>query len=215
MFKVNTKTRFNEKGRALKQQRGIGMVEVLITLFILSIGLLGVASMQFVGSFSNKDALSRTQAVMVAQQMSERLRASVVPSQFSDGFVVSNEYFDAANYNFSASTCSGNPYQCNCLTLPATVPDCQSNDCSANQVAQFDAHQMSCAAVESNPNARILVDCDDNNLADADACTAGSIHTITVSWPSAGWQDGNRVANTNCNASGQSSEDCVIIRVAL
>lgn len=211
----NSTIRFTEKGRTLKQQHGIGMIEVLITLFILSIGLLGVASLQFVGSFSNKDALARTQAVMVAQQMSERLRASVVPSQISDGFVVSNEYFDASNYNFDGSTCSGNPYQCNCLALPTSVPDCQSNICSADQVAQFDAHQMSCAAVESNPNATIEVDCVDANIADADACTAGSIHTITVRWPSAGWRDSNRVANANCNTSGQSSHDCVMIRLAL
>jgi type IV pilus assembly protein PilV len=215
MLKVNTPTRFIDDGRTLKQQRGIGMIEVLITLFILSIGLLGVASMQFVGSFSNKDGLARTQAVMVAQQMSERLRASVVPSQFSDGFVVNNEYFDAANYNFAGATCTGNPYQCNCLTIPATVPNCQTNDCTANQVAQFDAYQMSCAAVESNPNATLAVECDDKILGDADTCSAGSIHTIRVNWPSAGWQDGNRVANQNCNATAQSSEDCVILRVAL
>lgn len=191
------------------------MVEVLITLFILSIGLLGVASMQFVGSFSNKDALARTQAVMVAQQMSERLTASVVPSQFSDGFVVSNEYFNANNYNFAGSTCTGNPYQCNCLSLPATVPNCQTGNCSANQVAQFDAYQMSCSAVESNPNATIDVLCVDNNTGDADACTAGSIHTIKIGWPSSGWRDGNRVANQNCNTSGQSANDCVILQVVL
>lgn len=215
MVKINTRTRFMENGRTLKQQLGVGMIEVLITLFILAIGLLGVASMQFVGSFSNKDALARTQAVMVAQQMSERLRASVVPSQFSDGFVVSNEYFDATNYNFVGSSCTGNPYQCNCLTIPASVPNCQTNDCTADQVAQFDAYQMSCAAVEANPNTTIEVDCDDNNLGDADACTAGSIHTIRVSWPSAGWRDGNRVANQNCNTSGSSTHDCVILQVAL
>ncbi len=48
-------------------QKGVGMIEVLVTLFILSIGILGVASMQFVSSFSNSDALNRSQSVMVAQ----------------------------------------------------------------------------------------------------------------------------------------------------
>jgi type IV pilus assembly protein PilV len=206
----------NDKGITLKKQRGIGMIEVLITLFILSIGLLGVASMQFIGSFSNKDALSRTQAVMVAQQMSERLRASVVPSATTDGFVVDNAYFDPDNYNFTGLSCpSGDLYQCHCINIPAAVTDCQANTCSADQIAEFDAYQMSCAAVESNPNTSIAVTCNDRVVGDADACTAGSLHFITVSWPSVGWRDGNRVANANCNAVGASDTDCVILQVAL
>jgi type IV pilus assembly protein PilV len=201
----------------LKQQHGVGMIEVLITLFILSIGLLGVASMQFVGSFSNKDALSRTQAVMVAQQMSERLRASVVASQFTDGFVVSNEYFNAANYNFSGLPCAGGDlFQCHCTANPmVNVRDCRTNQCNADEVAQFDAYQMSCAVVESNPNATIAVTCDDSVVGDPDACTAGSIHSITISWPSVGWQDANRIANANCNVAGANDTDCVILQVGL
>ena len=42
---------------------GVGMVEILVTLFILTVGLLGVASLQFVSAFSNADALHRSQAV--------------------------------------------------------------------------------------------------------------------------------------------------------
>ncbi|MBT1452334.1 type IV pilus modification protein PilV [Glaciecola sp. XM2] len=207
---------FTEKGRALKHQRGVGMIEVLITLLILSIGLLGVASMQFIGSFSNKEALSRTQAVMVAQQMSERLRASVVASQVTDGFVVNNAYFDANNYNFdNLGSCTGNdPYGCYCEAIPAGIPDCQSNICSANNIAVFDAYQMSCAAVESNPNATISVTCADSNPGDADLCTAGSIHTIQVDWPTTSWQGQGRVVNERCANNGQDT-DCVIIQVTL
>ncbi len=193
------------------------MIEVLITLFILSIGLLGVASMQFVGSFSNKDALARTQAVLVAQQMSERLRASTVHSQFTDGFVVDNAYFEPNNYNFVGLSCAGGttPYSCYCLAIPAGVPDCQTNTCSAAEVARFDAYQMSCAAVESNPDASIEVACDDNNIGDADLCTAGSIHRINVSWPAATWQDSDRVANPLCNDDGSTTNDCVVLEVTL
>ena len=57
----------------------MGMVEILVTLFILTVGLLGVASLQFVSAFSNADALHRSQAVLVAQQFSERLRAAAEP----------------------------------------------------------------------------------------------------------------------------------------
>ena len=48
-----------------QRQSGVGFIEVLITLFVLAIGLLGVASLQFVGSFANRDAISRTQSELV------------------------------------------------------------------------------------------------------------------------------------------------------
>ena len=43
-------------------QQGVGMIEVLVTLFIVSVGLLGVAYLQIVGSFTNSEALSRSQS---------------------------------------------------------------------------------------------------------------------------------------------------------
>ena len=57
------------KGSTLCTQHGVGLIEILITLFILAVGLLGVAALQFTGSFANKDAISRTQAEMVAAQV--------------------------------------------------------------------------------------------------------------------------------------------------
>ena len=89
----------------IRSQAGVGMVEVLVTLFILSIGLLGVASLQFIGSLANSDALNRSQSVLVAQQLTERLRAASVMSQAGDGQVVTNEYFDANRYNFGNISC--------------------------------------------------------------------------------------------------------------
>jgi len=194
------------------------MVEVLVTLFILSIGLLGVASLQFVGSFSNADALNRTQAVFVAQQFSERLTANAMPSDVADGFVVDNAYFDEDIYNFNNLTCSttdASPYDCYCKAHPSAVANCQAGDCDAAQLAEFDGYQMSCAAVRSNPNAQISLTCADKNLGDTDLCTAGSIHEVIVSWPVRSWQSSERVLNTACNKTAADSNDCVVIEVAL
>ena len=68
------------KGSGIRAQTGVGLIEILITLFILAVGLLGVAALQFTGSFANKDAISRTQAEMVAAQVAERLRAAARPA---------------------------------------------------------------------------------------------------------------------------------------
>lgn len=199
------------------RQRGVGLIEVLITLVILAVGLLGVASLQFIGSFSNKEALARTQAVLVTEQMTERLRASTVASQISDGFVVHNNYVDSDNYNFNNLSCTGSTpaYDCHCLEIPADIPNCQENECVAADLAVFDAYQMSCSVVRENPNATLEVTCSDTDTSDADACTAGSIHKIMVKWPAASWRDDFKKANVNCNTTSSAEYDCVVKEVVL
>ena len=193
------------------------MIEVLVTLFILSIGLLGVASLQFIGSFSNADALSRTQSVLVAQQMRERLRASAVSSEEGDGLVVNNAYFDADLYNFATLSCAGGgqPYTCFCQTHPASVPNCIDNVCTAAEFAAFDAYEMSCAAVNTNPNIVLELSCIDNNSADSDLCSVGSRHRIILAWPIEKWQGYERAMNAECNANRTGDHDCVIVEVTL
>jgi type IV pilus assembly protein PilV len=211
------KTHYINKLNSPQRQKGVGMIEVLITLVILAIGLLGVASLQFVGSFSNKEALARTQAVLVAEQMVERLRASTVASKVTDGFVVHNNYVDDDNYNFNNLSCSSTApaYDCYCLTIPADIPNCQTDDCVAADLAVFDAYQMTCSVVRENANATLAVTCDDSDASDTDSCTAGSIHKIIVKWPALSWRDDFKKANTNCNTDGSAEYDCVVKEVML
>ncbi|MFQ3236066.1 MAG: type IV pilus assembly protein PilV [Paraglaciecola sp.] len=193
------------------------MVEVLVTLFILSIGLLGVASLQFVSTFSNADALNRSQSLLVAQQFSERLRASARPSATGNGLVVHNDYFTPELYNFANLSCSagGTPEQCYCLALPATIPDCQSNQCSAAQFAVFDAYDVSCAATSANPIVKIGLSCSDNNPLDADVCSVGSRQRIILSWPIENWQGNEGALNPDCNVDQVTAHACVILEPTL
>ena len=199
------------------RQQGVGMIEVLVTLFILSVGLLGVASLQFISSFSNSDALNRSQSVMVAQQLSERLRANAVMSLVGDGLVVNNQYFDQGLYNFSNLSCpgGGKPYDCYCLSHPATVPNCRANQCTAAQFAAFDAYEMSCAAVATNPAVTLNLTCTDNRAGDADSCSPGSRHRIILAWPVENWQNIDRSLNAECTAGRSGAHDCVILDVTL
>lgn len=201
----------------LNRELGVGMVEVLVTLFILSVGLLGVASLQFVASFSNADALNRSQSVLVAQQLSERLRANAIMSTNSDGLVVHNSYYDSDLYNFSNLSCAdgGQPFNCFCQTHPPSMPNCQQNECSSAEFAQYDAYEVSCAAVSNNPNMRISLACDDNNSADVDACSVGSRQTIMLSWPSKSWQNHKRILNPDCNTNANDPQDCVTLELVL
>ncbi|GAA0857999.1 hypothetical protein GCM10009114_25960 [Aliiglaciecola litoralis] len=199
------------------QQKGVGMIEVLVTLFILSIGILGVASLQFVSSFSNADALNRSQSVMVAQQLSERLRASARMSLIGDGLVVDENYFNQNLYNFNNLTCNSTAtnHACFCLAHPGDIPDCTGGQCDASEFASYDAYQASCSAVSANPSVKLGVSCDDNNNLDAEACSAGSRISIILSWPVESWQNIERALNEECNVNEAEPHDCVRLDVVL
>jgi len=59
-----------------KNQHGFTLLEVLIALLILSIGLLGLAALQTVGLRSNQMATMRTQATLIAYDITDRMRAN-------------------------------------------------------------------------------------------------------------------------------------------
>lgn len=57
-------------------QRGVTLIEVLVTVVILSVGLLGVAAMQAFSLQSGQAAFQRTQATTIAYEISDQLRAN-------------------------------------------------------------------------------------------------------------------------------------------
>ncbi|WP_439107207.1 type IV pilus modification protein PilV [Congregibacter sp.] len=58
------------------KQRGVGLIEVLITLLILAVGLLGLAGLQLGTVNGQFDAYQRAQALLLAEEMAGRLRAN-------------------------------------------------------------------------------------------------------------------------------------------
>lgn len=58
------------------RQRGISMMEVLITILVLAIGLLGLASLQMTSLKQNNQSLQRSLATLLAYDMSDRMRAN-------------------------------------------------------------------------------------------------------------------------------------------
>jgi len=58
------------------QSGGFTLVEVLVALVVLSIGMLGIAALYLEGLRASRDALVRTQAVALAADMADRIRAN-------------------------------------------------------------------------------------------------------------------------------------------
>jgi type IV pilus assembly protein PilV len=64
-----------EAGACL-HQRGATLIEMLIAVLVLSIGLLGVATLQTVGLRFNHEAYLRSQATLLAHDIIDRMRAN-------------------------------------------------------------------------------------------------------------------------------------------
>ncbi len=58
------------------RQAGFSLIEILVTMVVLSIGLLGIAGMQASGLRNNHAAYTKTQATNLAMDMAERIRAN-------------------------------------------------------------------------------------------------------------------------------------------
>lgn len=66
-----------ERGhRSMKNNAGFGMIEILVSMLVLAIGLLGLASLQTTGLTQSSETRNRSQAILLADDMFERIRAN-------------------------------------------------------------------------------------------------------------------------------------------
>lgn len=109
-------------------ERGVGMLEVLITLFIMSVGLLGLAGMQATSLKDSADAIQRSKAVLFVADIIDRMRANpggvddykVTPTQDVDSWAANN---CIDSYSDQHDTISGS-----------------ATNCSAQQMARYDVY---------------------------------------------------------------------------
>ena len=73
-------------------QQGLTLVEAMIALLVISIGLLGIASLQLTAMSQNASSLNHSQAVWYAYNMSDRIRANITEFDNYDGIDTSNGY---------------------------------------------------------------------------------------------------------------------------
>ncbi len=97
-----------------QKQSGFGILEILITVFVLAVGLLGIASLQTLGFRASQGSYMRTIASYKAYEMIDRMRAN--PSGISAGS------YDA-------------------ITGIPTATDCSQQRCNYSAMALYDANQ--------------------------------------------------------------------------
>lgn len=116
--------------RSMREQQGVGMVEVLVSLLLLAIAVLGFVALQVRAASAGGEAFERTQAMAIAQDLAERVRLN--PSQVT-------YYATAGNWtkNGALDACEG------------------AVDCSVQQLAQYDIDQVVDTATNMLPNGQV------------------------------------------------------------
>lgn len=111
----------------MKTQKGVTLIEVLVTLLVTTVGLLGLAALQLNAMQATVDSSQRSQAVWLMQDLIERMRASP----------------RATNSDYQAAV--------NCAALPKMCADQRTasglqsgSDCTPAEIAQFDLWEASC-----------------------------------------------------------------------
>jgi len=170
-----------------RKNSGFTLIEILITVVILSIGLLGLAGLQINGLRANMSSETRSKASALANDIAERMRANPLGVQ-NDNADDDNQY---ANISMSVGDCADrpNPFCSNYNDGTSHTAD----ECTPAQMAAFDAWVWACGmpkadGVVHGGLTNILsegtgtVSCNDADLTDDDTCSPGSSHTVTVSW---------------------------------
>lgn len=84
-------------------QQGVGLLEILVAMLLISVGLLSFLAMQMLSLEADRSAYLRTQALLIGVDASERVRAN--PHGFEAGAYNSTELEDSGCY--SADACTG------------------------------------------------------------------------------------------------------------
>ena len=107
--------------RRLRKTAGFSMIEVLVAVLVMGIGVLGITGLQMISLQNNRGALLRSEAVMLAYDMLDRIRAN------------------------PAGTPAGAAY--NGVSLGGGPPgssDCNAANCTSAQMVAFDQRVWKC-----------------------------------------------------------------------
>lgn len=160
------------------RQGGFSMIEVLVTLLVFTIGLLGLAALQLNALQGTSDSAQRSQATAVLQDLAERMRA--------------NPQASAANYTANVN-CNALPAaMCADHSNPTTGAKVNAASCTAAQMAAFDRWEAQCSyaalannAADARFSSRDFLAASANTPVIAIASNGGVL-SLTATWLSKG-----------------------------
>ncbi len=147
------------------KQNGFSMIEVLVSLLVIGVGLLGLSGLQIASVKSTGNAHSRNVASMLAMEMSDRMRAN------KQGVI-------------------GDFYENNvdCATNEATQCNSSTAFCTPEQTARFDVQEVMCGVLYGETKeggVENLLVAGTMQIESNTGCpdiTDSNKHRITISW---------------------------------
>lgn len=157
----------------LAGQRGFSLVEVLVSIVILSIGVLGAVGMQAAAMQSNREVRYQAIAGTLARELAEKMRGNHVVAIKTTA--ADNPYL--LDTTLTAST-----------ALSAPSPNCYSASCPTGlDIADWDIYEWQLRMQELLPTPRVRI-CMDSTPFDADgkpkwACSnTGNVAVLKLAW---------------------------------
>lgn len=150
----------------MQRARGFGLIEVLVTLLVFSIGALAVAGLQATSKKSRYNALQRSTAVRMAHSMATSMRAN--PAALS----VYSDFADGPGDTLGTSPES----------------NCYQESCTPEQLAKFDLWQWEQMLAGTSEMSGKTSATPVGGLVAPSACIHGpsnggtGVYTITIIW---------------------------------
>lgn len=155
----------------------------MIALFVLSIGMLGVAGLQVASKRANADSTQRTVAVLLAQELMERIRAN--PTALT--------VYTAAG--------SGQTLALD-TAVPQAAADCATAECTPDQLASYDIAEFAgvlSGAAEQRGGASV------GGLSSPTVCITGPAALPGTVVVAVAWRGSTPTSNPTGNACGAGS----------
>ncbi len=198
-------------------QKGVSLIEILVTTLILGIGLLGVAALQVTSISSNQEGFYTTQATSIARDYASRILSSKnsvnVPYNYTDlemetpaaSIKVGYDNFHASYHDDDGDASTTVPaFSCD-ATATAATKNCVGEGCNLAELAAYDKLDICKIAESTLPGGNVRVSANGLKL------------SITVDWDSSvARQDTGDVAivNDSCEAiTGSDSRNCIIMEL--
>jgi len=141
----------------LTKNKGFSLIEILISLVIMSVGMMGLASLKMVSIQGTSDAHFRHEGSLVMMDLADRMRANL-------------DAVDGGLYE-SESTVS---------LVPPSVLCSGTTTCTSNQLAAYDNYQVATLLSEAVPGSAITITCPSSDCTTVDEVKKP--HTINITW---------------------------------
>lgn len=127
--------------------RGISLIEVMVTLAVISVGLLGVVKMQAAAIASTQSARTRSLVALQAGSLASAMRAN--PGYWGSASLVATSFSASGTTITDASG-----------VLTATPPDCTTATCTVQQLAAYDLQNWAASMNQHFPSYQASGTCD-------------------------------------------------------